>query len=515
MSTSKRHRQSSEGEAGPTLKKCTGRSGLSDHSGLSDRPGHSGLSDRPGRSGLSDHSGLSDRPGHSGLSDRPGRSGLSDHSGLSDRPGRSGLSDRPGLSGLSDRTGSGLSGLSVCTASNRTGSDRTGLSDRTGTGSDRTGSDCTGLSESTGSDRTGHGGATVAIRQCSIPVTRMPVITCLFFGKRGLVLPLALRKGHSAASASIPCEDVVCPALLSELEDVQSCLSTLQEDNKVCVLSSGLHVHVYRNTRTCSSMSLAVACEFFHFDNRSASVVDMSAVSAIDVMPYIYSNSSLLYLNSSNTEVAEVVRERRVSGRYAWSSAPGIAWNWNEDVWTERLFHCITDALSDTLQAIPVYCWPSTTYKARVGSLFPNVLSLPIAPFQGMTDILLLGKHGTAVVNVSEECVVSIEVEMSKGPTFPVSVASRMRDWPQKIGELLASMYYFSTCNYLNSLRTLPGAIQWTGYGILTIRSVGYIALRMVLDCTGCHVHLIHEGCPLSLGSCLRYISRQVSNEHC
>ena len=326
------------------------------------------------------------------------------------------------------------------------------------------------------------------------------------------MLPLALRKGHSAASASIPCEDVVCPALLSELEDVQSCLSTLQEDNKVCVLSSGLHVHVYRNTRTCSSMSLAVACEFFHFDNRSASVVDMSAVSAIDVMPYIYSNSSLLYLNSSNTEVAEVVRERRVSGRYAWSSAPGIAWNWNEDVWTERLFHCITDALSDTLQAIPVYCWPSTTYKARVGSLFPNVLSLPIAPFQGMTDILLLGKHGTAVVNVSEECVVSIEVGMSKGPTFPVSVASRMRDWPQKIGELLASMYYFSTCNYL---RTLPGAIQWTGYGILTIRSVGYIALRMVLDCTGCHVHLIHEGCPLSLGSCLRYISRQVFNEHC
>ena len=87
--------------------------------------------------------------------------------------------------------------------------------------------------------------------------------------------------------------------------DVESCLSTPQEDNKVCVLSSGLHVHVYRNTRTCSSMSLAVACEFFDFDNRSASVVDMSAISA---MPYIYSNSSLLYLNGSNTEVAEVVR---------------------------------------------------------------------------------------------------------------------------------------------------------------------------------------------------------------
>ena len=152
-------------------------------------------------------------------------------------------------------------------------------------------------------------------------------------------------------------------------------------------------------------------------------------------------------------------------------------------MWADRLFHCITDALSDSLQAIPVYCWPAATCRARVGSLFPNVLSLPVAPFQGMTDILLLGKHGTAVVN---ECVVSIEVGLSKGPTFPVSVASRMRDWHQKVGELLASMYYFSTCNYLNSLHMLPEAIQWTSYGILTIRSVGYIALRMVLDCTGC-----------------------------
>ena len=444
----------------------------------------------------------------------PDRSGLSGRTGL-DLSGRSGLSGRTGL----DRTGlSGRSGLSDTSGlSGRTGLDRTGLSDTSGL-SGRTGLDRTGLSGRSGlSDRTGscseadNGGATVAIRQCSIPVTRVPVITCLFFGKRGLVLPLSLRKGHSAVSASIPCEDVVCPALLSELEDVESCLSTPQEDNRVCVLSSGLYVHVYHNTRTCSSVSLAVACKFFDFDNRSASVVDMSAISAIDVMPYIYSNSSLLYLNSSNTEVAEVVRERRVSGRYAWSSAPGIAWNWNEDVWTERLFHCITDALSERLQAIPVYCWPAATYRARVGSLFPNVLSLPVAPFQGMTDILLLGKHGTAVVNVSEECVVSIEVGMS---TFPVSVASRMRDWPQKVGELLASMYYFSTCNYLNSLHTLPGAIQWTSYGILTIRSVGYIALRMVLDCTGCHVQLIHEGCPLSLGSCISYISRRVASEH-
>ena len=46
-----------------------------------------------------------------------------------------------------------------------------------------------------------------------------------------------------------------------------------------------------------------------------------------------------------------------------------------------------------------------------------------------MTDILLLGKHGTAVVNVSEECVVSIEVGCQRDQRS----LCLMRDWPQKI----------------------------------------------------------------------------------
>ena len=164
-------------------------------------------------------------------------------------------------------------------------------------------------------------------------------------------------------------------------------------------------------------------------------------------------------------------------------------------MWAERLFHCITDA--NELEAVAAYCWPAPTYKAHVATLFPNVSSLPVAPFQGMTDILLLGKHGTAVVNVSEECVV---IGISKGPTFPVAVASRLRDWPKKIGELLASMYYFGTCHYINRLKSIPAAVTWKTYGILTTRSVGCIVLQMVLDSSGCHVELIHKGCPLSLG---------------
>ena len=162
---------------------------------------------------------------------------------------------------------------------------------------------------------------------------------------------------------------------------------------------------------------------------------------------------------------------------------------------------CIRDAVSN---AVPAYSWSAQTYKGRVASLFPNVLSLPVAPFQGMTDILLLGKHA-AVVTVSDS-IMCIEIGIAKGPTFPVSIGSHMRDWPQKVGELLASMYYFGTCQYLNRLDSFPATISWKSFGVLTIRSVGCLALKMVLDDAGCHVELIHEGCPLSLGQCIKYV---------
>ena len=130
-----------------------------------------------------------------------------------------------------------------------------------------------------------------------------------------------------------------------------------------------------------------------------------SPVSA--ALPYIYSNSTLLYLDGDDSEVGDVVRERKGdSGKYAWSSVPTMPWSWNEDVWAERLFHCIRDAVSNELQAVPAYSWSAQTYKGRVASLFPNVLSLPVAPFQGMTDILLLGKHA-AVVTVSDSALKS------------------------------------------------------------------------------------------------------------
>ena len=44
----------------------------------------------------------------------------------------------------------------------------------------------------------------------------------------------------------------------------------------------------------------------------TGATVDITGVSGIDVRPYIYSNSTLLYLDGDDSEVGEVVRERKV-----------------------------------------------------------------------------------------------------------------------------------------------------------------------------------------------------------
>ena len=68
--------------------------------------------------------------------------------------------------------------------------------------------------------------------------------------------------------------------------------------------------------------------------------------------------------------------------------------------------------------------------------------------------------------------------------------------WPEKVGELLASMYLFGTLNYLNNLRNTPANILWTTYGLLAIRDTGCLVLKMTLDETHCSVQLMHErGC--------------------
>ena len=105
------------------------------------------------------------------------------------------------------------------------------------------------------------------------------------------------------------------------------------------------------------------------------------------------------------------------------------------------------------------------------------------------------------VVHVSVIC--SVEVGISKGPTCPITISCARRVWPEKAGELLASMYLFGT---LNRLKAMPNEISIVTYGILALRMTGCLVVRMELNRSGCSVQLLHEGGIRSLGAAIQLV---------
>ena len=129
------------------------------------------------------------------------------------------------------------------------------------------------------------------------------------------------------------------------------------------------------------------------------------------------------------------------------------------------------------------------------------------APFHGMTDVLLFGNRSIAVINIEDNDIIgSVEVGCMKGIMYPITISCARKVWPEKVGELLASMYLFGTLNYLNNLKATPKEISVITYGILAVRLTGCLVVRMQLDGSGCCVQLLHEGCVSTLGAAIQQV---------
>ena len=71
-----------------------------------------------------------------------------------------------------------------------------------------------------------------------------------------------------------------------------------------------------------------------------------------------------------------------------------------------------------------------------------SVKCIHATPFHGMTDILLIGEKSLGLIRVQSKIVVcSGEVGVDKEATSLVTIAGEVKVWPEKMGELLASMY--------------------------------------------------------------------------
>ena len=283
-------------------------------------------------------------------------------------------------------------------------------------------------------------------------------------------MPLIFKEGGHPTGHTYSIDWFTCPSLHQCLADVENSLDMKSVAGKICQLSNDVYVHVYDpdSVIPCSKLTLSEVAAFFIF-HQSTEKHDFTA-SSIDVEPFHYSSSDLVYLGKCSTEVRDVIQSGQATGEYAWAGSPYVSWDWNENVWTEGLYHCLLDAPAlEDVRVIPAYRWGPKTYCSSVGTVFRNIVLEPTAPFQGMTDILLVGNHKVALIRSIEfECVCCVEIGIRYGPTYSLVIEERWKIWPEKMGELLASMYYYGS-NFLNNFRNCPTPLTWTCYGIFVM----------------------------------------------
>ena len=319
-------------------------------------------------------------------------------------------------------------------------------------------------------------------------------IKCLFFGKRALVLPLKFKTAGVPSVASYRLRSFENGTHTTELAIIEDELDIEPTENTVQHLRNGVYVHVYGpNTMTCSSLTLSTACTFFEFLGNVQQSLPSSGYT-VDIKPFVYVEDDLQALSGSES-----------------GQLQQVPWDWNEVMWTRKLFQCIERG-SLGIKVIPAFMWTTHDYETQINTIFPHICCIRAAPFHGMTDLLLFGDSSVVgVFTVAEESAICcIEMGIAKVATCPISIALTRKVWPEKTGELLASMYFFGTLNYLNRLESIPEQISWTAYGVLAIRSLGCMILKMTLDAAGCRVALVHEGGILSLGPAIHYIANCV-----
>ena len=91
--------------------------------------------------------------------------------------------------------------------------------------------------------------------------------------------------------------------------------------------------------------------------------------------------------------------------------------------------------------------------------------------------------HGFCI-EVGIQASPAIDVQLSRGGHATV---------PKKLGELLANMYLYASLHHLNNSFTCLSAINWTTYGILIIRNLGFIGVQMTLSDEKCRVTIDHQ----------------------
>jgi hypothetical protein len=292
----------------------------------------------------------------------------------------------------------------------------------------------------------------------------------------------------------------------------------------------------YRDTYACSSVTLSTLEDFVLYEDGPHHKFkdDDEKRCSINVASFRYDNDKLLQMSPHDPVLQAVVTQKQAHvGIYKWESDSRHCIPWSEEVWVTRLFHSLKATQCDVfkgIQIVDAFNWKSSTWESSLLSVFTNIpRNFRVTPFHGMTDVLLIGDKGigqlnhrttepsavcTSLTTDSEPLAFALEIGLGQAVPYEIAFAQKGKrlSVPEKAGELLASMYQFSSLNYINNRWSEPiDSVSWTGYGILALRGFGTTAFQMTLNESGCHVTVLWQTCDFAtLGQEIEMITKKI-----
>ena len=306
----------------------------------------------------------------------------------------------------------------------------------------------------------------------------------------------------------VPYNSVICSKDLSAEVEAISRMFEFEASQVQLVPVWGKHQYCFQYPQTiaCSQATFHDLGQIMEID---FDIIDDDKLPAsnLNFCAIRYDNETILRKCPDLKQCIEKANEDPLAyhGEFFWK-CDVIGDSWSETVWNTRLSGSIQRAKETNhwdIEIFECFRWVSpTSIKRELCSVFKNLSAsdLKVTPFYGSTDLFLRGnnclliRQATDDEDFEEETLCCSITHMA---TFDVLIRGKKRYLPKKLAELLASMYQFSTLNYLNKNyelynkeKNLPQP-QWKSYGILVV-PLSLKFVKMEINNTSCRSTIMY-----------------------
>ena len=176
-----------------------------------------------------------------------------------------------------------------------------------------------------------------------------------------------------------------------------------------------------------------------------------------------------------------------------------------------RLFQSILHDIPKSVTVVSSYLWKPGELAMNICSIFPMLdpSIINIAPFRGMPDFLFIGQKVAAVMieDTVENFIIQnsyacVEIGLNK----PSCTCADGIYLPDKVGELIANMYYYGSLLCLQKLKECDHAaekVTFIAQGYYISKSTGTIILQLEVS---------EDGITVEIKS-INYLQREIPRE--